>query len=786
MRDGDTHTTPRLFRADHGITARNIGLSSISPLSVAAALSWPLSHVRLWSPSTSCGTQWNALSGTLPESGRLVSVPMSPSSIPKPPSSSPRASTRAHVSDHGRHTSLTPTRQIPKSDSPPPTVRIDLSRPKITGRDAGQNPTSWSPPWPLLGPLDEAGGFRSSAERSRSRDNMADSTGFSKTNSGPWSENDSDTSSEAYSSPPMAPLSRFLPVPPPQPLPPRGTTVFRPPPPWHAPVGLVSGYPRIPPPRELGATPSESDSDSEGSDAATRSLAPDGGRHQELRGEVETKRRWIQQLRHGMAQKRKELRELRRRKDDVDNAFMQLIRPHLTSKSRVAVVPIDLIGDRFHEMQSIRDEYYASESAYEVLELQLENGEFELKKLEVGLSQISWGWVDVGRPGHPTTLSRPVRSVGSADEKAEEDLPKNDAPAPPLPITLLGISGELPEDIHPLYQELLEAAGDRKLAEEYCEDLSMHHEKILYDLEIELHRKRVRGNQGNQISEADLRTLRSSLATIPTTAAEFEARIGIAISDDDLEFLRDYELVSKQAGNELAAAAQNLARLRTLCLQRNVMRKHASYHEQLAIFSGSPLWSPAPQDGNMTIDPPFPPPSTTAAASSAASQQQQQQQQSLAHPRFPILLSNPAHTLQLLSPLQALEQALRLPKDDPDSALRRAACMKELGIGMLMKRVDGVADYINQWLIHRLRTCPMEAELMLAVAEGVFRVVNLGRWQEEVLYFWRLDGAGKGVVEQLGPGTPLDYIGGLGRVCEAWVFLGMDRRKSSDIRASTA
>lgn len=30
---------------------------------------------------------------------------------------------------------------------------------------------------------------------------------------------------------------------------------------------------------------------------------------------------------------------------------------------------------------------------------------------------------------------------------------------------------------------------------------------------------------------------------------------------------------------------------------------------------------------------------------------------------------------------------------------------------------------------------------MLAVCEGVFRVVNLRRWQEEVLYFWRLDEA---------------------------------------------
>ncbi|KAL2129916.1 hypothetical protein VTI74DRAFT_7145 [Chaetomium olivicolor] len=387
---------------------------------------------------------------------------------------------------------------------------------------------------------------------------------------------------------------------------------------------------------------------------------------------------------------------------------------------------MDKLEQKLRGMQDIRDEYYAAESAYEIMELELDGEERGLEMLEADLARIPRGRValpnPVSIPPPPPTMTAP----GIIGDKSRYESSDEDDPAPPSPVTLLGISGDRPEDIHPLYQELLEVAGDRKLAEEYAEDIEMHREKILYDLEIELHRKRVRENQGNLISEEELKSLRSSLAAVPPDAAEFEARFGITITEDELEFLRDYDTVSKRARQSLDTTTQTLAHLRSLCLKRGIMRKNASYHEELAIFSSAPDWQPPPHDGNMAIDPPPAAPGTGP---------------SLAHPRFPILLSNPSHTLDLLSPLQALQRALNLPKDDPTGALRRAECMKELGISTLMTKAENTPDYINQWLIHRLRTCPMEAELMLAVCEGVFRVVNLRRWQEEVLYYWRLDEA---------------------------------------------
>ncbi|KAK4127452.1 hypothetical protein N657DRAFT_211739 [Parathielavia appendiculata] len=656
---------------------------------------------------------------------------MASATIPKPLPTSPRPSIHTNGSDHGPVACMTPTRPVPRPTSPPLTIRLCLDRPDITTRDVGQTaaPTAWH-----HDPFREAGEFRTTPGRLYNRKDTLDSTVPSKDHSDTWSTDDSDATSDNSHSPP-APLRRFVSVPPPQPLPPRGNPRFLPPPPWHPPVGPGGVRPRPlrPPARNAREADSAySEFEYEGSDdGATKSMPGRSTRRYELQQEFQDKQRSIWQLRHEMSRKRKELRDLRRRKDDLDNGVMQIFRAHLTSKSRVAVIAMDVLEEKLRDMQAVRDEYYTAESLYETMEAKMDTEESELELLELELSGLPPSRVIPGPvvqlPPPPPTMKAP----GIVEVKKQGENLNNDIePAPPSPVTLLGISGDLPEDIHPFYEELLEAAGDHQLAKEYVEDIEMHRERILYDLEIELHRKRVRENQGNQISEADLHSLRSSLEKVPTDAAEFEARFGITITEDDLDFLRDYELRSKRARKELDFATENLSHLRALCLKKGVMRKHASYHEELAIFSDSPDWSPLPQDGNMAIEPP---PRTPPAANNTTP--------SLAHPRFPILLSNPSHVLSLQTPLQALEQALKLPKDDPASALRRAECMKELGISTLMTKADNTPDYINQWLIHRLRTTPLEAELLLAVCEAEFRVVNLRRWQEDVLFYWRLDEA---------------------------------------------
>ncbi|EAQ86055.1 predicted protein [Chaetomium globosum CBS 148.51] len=638
--------------------------------------------------------------------------------MPESPPSSRRASARSNGTDHDRVGALTPTLQIARSTSPLPIIPTDLARLKIANRDARHIP----PPAPWhLGPFYEEAALRNPMDRPYSRNNTGDSTVLSHEHSIVSSREDSDTSSDddGYYSPSTADWRR----PPPQPLPPRGNPRFVPPPPWyrHPPAGPIDRQPPIQ--HFRGPNPDYSDPESE------------DGRRNELQELLNAQQRRIRQLRSQIAGKRKELRGLRRRKDDTDNSLMQFFRPHLVSTKNgvAAVIPIDVLEAKIGEMQKIRDEYYTAEIACEAMEIELEMEERKLEELEDRPSRSPFRRADVV-PKIELSLPPPtMRGPDTAEVQEQDDSSDEDDSAPPTPVSLLGISGQLHEDVHPLYEELLEAAGDRQLAKEDVEDLGMRREKILYDLEIELHRKRVRENQGNQISEEDLLSLRSSLAQVPTDAAEFEHLFGITISEDELEFLRNYDSAFQRARTELESATETLSDLRALCLKKGVMRKHASYHEELAIHSSSPDWLPSPQDGNMAIEPPSRP--------SPNRNHPHAPPPSLAHPRFPILLSNPSHVLSLLTPLQALKRTLKLPKDDPRSALRRAECMKELGISTLMTKAENKPDYINQWLIHRLRTSPIEAELMLAVCEGVFKVVNLRRWQEEVLYYWRLDEA---------------------------------------------
>ncbi|KAK3940778.1 hypothetical protein QBC46DRAFT_236874, partial [Diplogelasinospora grovesii] len=475
------------------------------------------------------------------------------------------------------------------------------------------------------------------------------------------------------------------------------------------------------------------------SDDVAQSISTDEERREVWR-KVEDQRQKLRHLRRDMADKRKEVHDLRRRKAEVDNAFMQTIRPHLTSSQKMAVIPTETIGKRFGEMQRIRDDYYAAESAYEAMESELEAEEAELQMLEGNLFRLLYDQAGMSPQYSSSAGSEDEDDDGDGGESDDDDDGADDDSS--LPTSLLGISGDRPEDVHPLYRDLVDAAGDRELAREHHDELCTHRNKILYDIEMKLHRERVRNNKSRILTEEELRSLRTSLAHVPTDAEEFRAKFGVPISKYDLEFLRDYAHDEEQVRRKLEETTAEVDRLRELCMQKAVMRKHASYNEEFTIFSGSSNrgdFPPPDGGGNMTLD--LPP----------------RKPGDLSHPRFPILLSNPSHYLELMSPMAALKKAMKLPRDDPDSGPRRAECIKELGIDNLMKKVDSKPDYINQWLIHRLRTSPMEAELMYSISESKFRIVNVRRWQEEVLLNWRRDEAA--VLSPLnfqGPQTPKD------------------------------
>jgi hypothetical protein len=456
---------------------------------------------------------------------------------------------------------------------------------------------------------------------------------------------------------------------------------------------------------------SDSDSESDLSDATSIFTYPDGARGDVL-ATVGAKQKQVWRLRSEMTKKRKELKQLLERMSTLDDGFMKLIRPYFA------------IIKQFRDLQAARDEFYPAVAAYDALEKALKDEEVQLETMEAQVVRSIQRQADSVQPPSFSTFAPQIAVAQTMNSRAEVDSAhKSDTDS--RAGILLGISGERYEDIHPLYQELLDAVGDRELAREFCEEVKLRYEEILYDLETKLHRKRMQDNLGRSISEKDLETLKTSLEHIPPVMEEFKAKFGIDISEDDLDFVQNYEGEKQRAQLAFEKESQTVEKLRDLCVQKGVIPKHASYNEEVTIFSGSSR-APAPTDGNMSIE------SLPSNRSGT-----------LANPRFPILLSNPSYVLKLLTPRKALAEAMALPQNSLDSAQRRAECMKELGITNLMKNAESKPDYINQWLIHRLRTTPMEAELMLTIFESTHKVGNIRKWQEDVLVHWRQDEAAK-------------------------------------------
>ncbi|UZP34497.1 hypothetical protein NXS19_002313 [Fusarium pseudograminearum] len=91
----------------------------------------------------------------------------------------------------------------------------------------------------------------------------------------------------------------------------------------------------------------------------------------------------LNEIKSQMAKKRKTLRELRRNRDDADNAFMGVIRPMLiTHQEQLETSPVNL-ERRLADLQRLRTEYQAFENDYEDLEVTLDEEEDTLNKLEI-------------------------------------------------------------------------------------------------------------------------------------------------------------------------------------------------------------------------------------------------------------------------------------------------------------------------------------------------------------------------------------------------------------------
>ncbi|KAI5458428.1 hypothetical protein BGZ63DRAFT_362596 [Mariannaea sp. PMI_226] len=264
---------------------------------------------------------------------------------------------------------------------------------------------------------------------------------------------------------------------------------------------------------------------------------------EELWTKLKEKRAKLNGMKFEMAKRRKDLRDLRRRKDEADNAFMGVIRPLLVNQKGHLHTPANLLERRLGDMQSLRMDYHFLESEYEGLEVMLDEEEAELNSLETRFFSL----LGAGR-------TRPKRLKSDTDSETERIVHFRN-----MPLDLKGIAPTGPsEDHHPLYTELLSIVGDLEIAKEEYEELLLFKEQYDYDIAV-------------------------------------NGAAGKPEDEDAIEFMAEYPSRKQKLTTNIAELQEAVARLRKLCEEKEVLPKHLSARVGYLLY-------PEREYGDMDLD----------------------------------------------------------------------------------------------------------------------------------------------------------------------------------------
>ncbi|KKY30540.1 hypothetical protein UCDDA912_g09521 [Diaporthe ampelina] len=376
---------------------------------------------------------------------------------------------------------------------------------------------------------------------------------------------------------------------------------------------------------------------------------------------------------------------------------MSFLRPLLlfSSGTNLLATSHARLRELFDHMQKARDKCQDVETTLESLEEKLGYAEDQLKSAEKS-------FVNDIRPGAA------VKNNGTPPEPMSLRAPS------PLPPSLLGIGAERPEDFHPLYKKFMSAVGYLQLAEEHHQDLLFRKQSI----------------------EREQDHLRLAAAYRPTDNNAINKQLEI----QDLKFLRDFDIHKRENILEMERLCEEVERLRQMCQDRGVFPKHAPLHEAYRFerdLSDDLLLNFGPSEGKEAGP--------------------------LFTSRFAVLLYSPDHLIEdpPITAKTALKRAVSLKDGDPLFPLKAemfAYAAKEFLIEHLIQDANEAdkTDFINRWLLHRLRTSAVEVELLYSLfpSSSSLTILNLEQWQQDVLFYWTRDEQAQLPPEQyMGPVT---------------------------------
>ncbi len=407
---------------------------------------------------------------------------------------------------------------------------------------------------------------------------------------------------------------------------------------------------------------------------------PDGGEKLNRLAEhyvgIRRKRSETKEIFSWLQNERVRLQDLRERRTAASHAFIAAAQAILPGNPG--------LGFLFKQMQDSQLAYDQTEQRLEDLIDQLEDGQLELELEERRF------YSEAARPGNSLSSASSASSAEDSDSRS----------------TLMGISGDRPEDIHPLFDELLEAFRDLQLSKEFWADLKM--KKRAIEAKV----------------TPDTIDLRQNFGDFERTKI-FIARHYRLMSDEEVEFLQEYDVLEKRAISDIELYSNKARVLRKDCLERGVMPRNTPYREEG--FGFDPFFR---DDIRLADLPPG---------------HDKKRPRTLEHGVFPILLSNPIHLLEAfpLTPQQSLQMANSLPPSLPTRQKFISDAAREYNIYSLIQDAEpeDKCDYINRWLLHKLRLSALEAELLYSTFRARLQIRDITRWQQDVLDFWTLDQA---------------------------------------------
>lgn len=436
--------------------------------------------------------------------------------------------------------------------------------------------------------------------------------------------------------------------------------------------------------------------DEDESDTSSSSEDSEEQRHHRLDKDyerLEDTRDDIQELRARIHQQRRKLKRSREIKDTADNSFMSILRPLLTKKGA-----LDSQSISFESLDTRFKHMQSTRTEHQELEAAIEELEDELSRTESQATYLERRFL------------KALYTPSGPQKRRPHDF-SDDDDVPPSRTSLLGIPTARREDTHPLYDEFMSAVGNLQLAEEHLEDLIMN--KLVAEQEQE-HRRQVL-----QLHP------RESMASSRRRHSEYE------------RVIRNFETQHREAQDEIKKCGSEVSRLKALCEEKGVFPQHAPMHE---MYSFQPdVYDDDDDDMSLNYE----------------------GDETLAHPQFPLLLTNPSHILNTNLPLtakRAFQQAMRLPDDDPTRHTVFSAASKEFNIETLVSdfKEGDKSDLINRWLLQKLRTSPMEVELLHSTFLSSLFILDTNRWEQDVLFFWSRDDANIPPDSFQGPVTSAD------------------------------